>query len=69
MQFEGYQYFSFPMDHGEFSRTGVIGNPLTATPERGEQALERFSGHLVRAIDEFRGLDVQVTRRAFEERV
>jgi creatinine amidohydrolase len=69
VEFEGYQYFSFPMDHGEFSRTGVIGNPLTATPEKGEQALERFSGHLVRAIDEFRGLDVQVTRRAFEERV
>ncbi len=69
VEFEGYQYFSFPMDHGEFSRTGVIGNPLTATAEKGEEALERFSGHLVRAIDEFRGLDVRVTRRAFEERV
>src|ERR687897_295995 len=54
---EGYQYFSFPMDHGEFSRTGVIGNPMTATPEKGEEALERFSNHLARAIDEFRALD------------
>jgi creatinine amidohydrolase len=69
VEFEGYQYFSFPMDHAEFSRTGVIGNPLTATAEKGEEALERFSDHLARAIEEFRGLDVRVTRRAFEERV
>ena len=53
-EFEGYQYFTFPMDHAEFSRTGVIGNPMTATAEKGEEALERFSDHLVRAIDEFR---------------
>ena len=33
-------YFVFPMDHNEFSRTGVIGNPLTATAEKGEEALE-----------------------------
>jgi len=69
VQFEGYQYFSFPMDHGEFSRTGVIGNPMTATPEKGEEALERFSNHLARAIDEFRALDVEVKKRAFEDRV
>jgi creatinine amidohydrolase len=69
VEFDGYQYFTFPMDHAEFSRTGVIGNPMTATAEKGEEALTRFSDHLVRAIDEFRGLKVQVTRRAFEDRV
>jgi creatinine amidohydrolase len=69
VEFDGYQYFVFPMDHGEFSRTGVIGNPLTATAEKGEQALERFADHLVKAIDEFRPLQVEVTRRAFEDRV
>jgi creatinine amidohydrolase len=40
VEFDGYQYFVFPMDHGEFSRTGVIGNPMTATAEKGEEALE-----------------------------
>ena len=45
------------MDHGEFSRTGVIGNPMRATAEKGEEALERFSDHLARAIDEFRELE------------
>jgi creatinine amidohydrolase len=69
VEFDGYQYFVFPMDHGEFSRTGVIGNPMTATPEKGEEALERFADHLVKAIDEFRPLEVDVTRRAFEDRV
>jgi creatinine amidohydrolase len=69
VEFDGYQYFVFPMDHGEFSRTGVIGNPMTATAEKGEEALERFADHLVKAIDEFRPLQVSVTRRAFEDRV
>ena len=57
--FQGYQYFVFPMDHNEFSRTGVIGNPMTATAEKGEQALERFADHLVAAIDEFRPLETE----------
>ena len=69
VEFDGYQYFVFPMDHDEFSRTGVIGNPLTASAEKGEVALERFADHLVKAIDEFRPLEVAVTRRAFEDRV
>jgi creatinine amidohydrolase len=69
VEFDGYQYFVFPMDHGEFSRTGVIGNPMRATPEKGEQALERFADHLVKAIDEFRPLDVSIKRRVFDDRV
>ena len=42
---------------------------MTATAEKGEVALERFADHLVKAIDEFRPLQVDVTRRAFEDRV
>ena len=67
--FQGYQYFVFPMDHNEFSRTGVIGNPMTATAEKGEEALERFADHLVAAIDEFRPLTTEIKRREFEDRV
>jgi creatinine amidohydrolase len=69
VEFRGYQYFVFPMDHGEFSRSGVIGNPMRATAEKGEEALNRFADHLVAAIDEFRPLEVEITRRAFDERV
>src|ERR671925_365555 len=69
VEFRGYQYFVFPMDHDEFSRTGVIGNPMTATAEKGDAALTRFADHLVAAIDEFRPLQAKVKRRAFEDRV
>jgi creatinine amidohydrolase len=69
VEFQGYQYFVFPMDHAEFSETGVIGNPMRASADKGHEALERFANHLVAAIDEFRPLEVQVTRRAFEDRV
>jgi creatinine amidohydrolase len=69
VEFDGYQYFVFPMDHAEFSRTGVIGNPMRATAEKGDVALTRFADHLVKALDEFRGVDVTITKRAFEDRV
>ena len=69
MEFDGYQYFVFPMDHAEFSRTGVIGNPMRATAEKGDEALNRFDDQLVKALDEFRGVDVTITKRAFEDRV
>ena len=36
-----------PMDHGEFSRSGLIGNPMRATPEKGEMR-PRLLPHLVR---------------------
>jgi creatinine amidohydrolase len=42
---------------------------MRATPEKGEEALERFSDHLVRAIDEFRRSgprDRERSRSAFE---
>jgi creatinine amidohydrolase len=57
------------MDHAEFSKTGVIGNPMRATAEKGDQALDRFADHLVKALAEFRGVEVSVTKRAFEDRV
>ena len=70
VEFEGYQYFSFPMDHAEFSRTGVIGNPMRATAEKGEEALDalRRTTSSGRSTSSGR-CDVQVHRRAFEERV
>jgi creatinine amidohydrolase len=47
----------------------VIGNPMRATADKGEEALSRFADHLVKALDEFRGVEVSVSRRAFEDRV
>jgi creatinine amidohydrolase len=69
VQFKGYQYFQFPMDHDEFTETGVIGNPMRATAEKGEQAFSRYAAHLVEALAELRKVTVQITNREFRERV
>ena len=69
MEFKGYQYFQFPMDHDEFTDTGVIGNPMRATAEKGEEAFRRYAMHLVDAIAELSKVDVQVFNREFRERV
>ena len=69
VQFKGYQYFQFPMDHDEFTETGVIGNPMRATAEKGEQAFSRYAAHLVEALAELRKVNVQITNREFRERV
>jgi creatinine amidohydrolase len=69
VQFQGYQYFQFPMDHDEFTETGVIGNPMRATAEKGEQAFSRYAAHLVEALAELRKVAVQISNREFRERV
>ena len=42
---------------------------MRASAEKGEEALERYADHLVKALDEFRPLQVEITRREFVERV
>ena len=69
VEFEGYQYFQFPMDHDEFNDTGVIGNPLRATAAKGEEAFRRYAQHLVNAIHELRKVEVAVHHREFVDRV
>ena len=69
VQFEGYQYFQFAMDHDEFTDTGVIGNPMRATAEKGEQAFRRYAAHLVAAIGELSKVDVAIHEREFRQRV
>ena len=66
--FEGYRYFSFPMDHHEFVENGTIGNPLRATPEKGEEAFQRFSEHVARGILELEQVALNVHTREFVDR-
>ena len=67
--FEGYKYFTFPMDHHEFIESGVIGNPLRASQQKGEEAFRRLSEHVARGILELMKVPVEVTNRAFRDRV
>jgi creatinine amidohydrolase len=67
--FEGYKYFTFPMDHHEFIESGVIGNPLRATKEKGEEAFRRLSEHVARGVLELMKVPVEVHAREFVDRV
>jgi len=69
IEFQGYQYFQFAMDHHEFSDTGVIGNPFRATAEKGEKAFTMYADHLVDAIAELLTVPVTIRNREFIERV
>jgi creatinine amidohydrolase len=57
------------MDHHEFIETGVIGNPLRATKEKGEEAFRRLSEHVARGVLELQQVPVTVHTRAFIDRV
>jgi creatinine amidohydrolase len=68
VDFEGYQYFSFPMDHHEFVENGIIGNPMRATAEKGEEAFRRLSEHVARGVLELEKVPVTVHHREFTDR-
>ena len=67
--FEGYKYFTFPMDHHEFIESGTIGNPLRATKEKGEEAFRRLSEHVARGVLALMDVPVDVHQREFVDRV
>lgn len=69
VEFQGYKYFTFPMDHHEFIESGTIGNPLRATAEKGEEALRRLSEHCAKGIAELMKVPVNVHTREFTNRV
>jgi creatinine amidohydrolase len=69
VEFDGYTYFNFPMDHHEFIESGTIGNPLRATKEKGEESFRRLSDHVSRGILELMEVPVEVHDREFVDRV
>ena len=69
VEFEGYKYFSFPMDHHEFIDSGTIGNPLRATKEKGDEAFRRYGEHVAKGVLELLQVPVKVHTREFVDRV
>ena len=63
--FQGHEFFLFATDHQEFTPSGVIGNPLRSTAEKGERTYERYAEHLAAALKEFETLQVDVHTRAW----
>jgi creatinine amidohydrolase len=69
IQFEGYSYFQFPMDHHEFTDSGVIGNPERATVEKGQEAFRRYAEHVAKAVAALQDVEVTIRNREFIDRV
>jgi creatinine amidohydrolase len=69
IQFEGYSYFQFPMDHHEFTHSGVIGNPERATAEKGQEAFRRYAEHVAKAVQALAAVEVTIKNREFIDRV
>ena len=69
IQFEGYSYFQFPMDHHEFTDSGVIGNPERATAEKGQEAFRRYAEHVAKAVQALAAVNVTIKNREFIDRV
>ena len=69
VEFEGYKYFSFPMDHHEFIDSGTIGNPLRATKDKGDEAFRRYGEHVAKGVLELLQVPVKVHDREFVDRV
>jgi creatinine amidohydrolase len=67
-QFKGHEYFYFPMDHDEFADFGVIGNPMRATAEKGDEIFRRFAEYLADALDELRRVPVEIKVREFVDK-
>lgn len=66
-EFQGYQYFTFPFDHEEFTDSGTMGVPQRGTAAKGEEAFRRFSNHLIDAVEELEKVEVNVKNRDWTE--
>ena len=68
IKFSGYSVF-LPQENAEYSDTGTVGNPLRASAEKGQKILDRFSDYVADLANELKGLKVEVTTKAFIDRV
>jgi creatinine amidohydrolase len=68
VEFQGYQYFMFPTDHEDFTPSGVIGNPMRATAEKGRKTYDLYAEHLAAALEEFQKAPVEVHTREWRDR-
>jgi creatinine amidohydrolase len=57
-----------PMDHQEYSDTGLIGNPFRATAEKGRKLIQRKAEILAEFCEELKKVKVEVRNREYTGR-
>jgi len=65
---DGYEYFSFMMEHEDFAPEAIMGNPFHATKENGEKCIEAYAQHMAKALTLLKPLKVDVHQREFVNR-
>ena len=63
VEFEGWNYFVFPLEHRKLPDTGHIVNLLRGTKEKSQASLRRFSADLVRVFNVLEQVKIEVADR------
>ncbi len=63
VQFKNYDGHVVPMDHHEYSDTGLVGNPFAGTREKGEKIFDWISTYLAAFLEELKKVKVEVHTR------
>ncbi len=70
VKFLDQRFMVFPMEHMEFTDSGVIGDPFAASKEKGEKVIQRYADYCIKAIEEIKKVEnVEIKQREFECRV
>jgi len=65
---KGWDCAYIPMDHPEYSDTGLIGNPFRASAEKGKKIVTRIADYLVDFLGELKKIKVEVRNRDYSTR-
>lgn len=67
--FEGRNHFRMPWGYDDLApAVGMVGDPTTATAEKGREALDRLAAHVARGVRELESVPVTIHHRAFDRR-
>lgn len=66
--FKNYRGYQIPMDHHEYSDTGMVGNCFRGSKEKGRKIFEIISDYLAEFLKEIKPLKLEVRNREFVER-
>lgn len=71
VKIDGYEYFSFAMEHSEFAPKGIMGNPFRANREKGLKCVEAYAKHIATALEQLKPIPWgdKITQREFINRV
>ncbi len=65
VNYKGQDMVYIPMDHREYSDTGLIGNPFRASAEKGDKILDIVSDYFAAFIRELKEFKVEATDRDY----